>query len=369
MSSYLDLGIPPSSSTVSVKVFDLIPPGDHPKVKVPASFVLDKILPGHEHLAAPVFAFLVEHASTKARLLFDLGPRKDVENCAPAVVEMFQALFPKTDADIVDLIEASGISKNSIQAAIWSHSHVDHSGDMSRFPSSTDLIVSKEMSLETHKENPASTLLPSDIAGRKIIKIDFETKIGDFKAHDYFGDGSFYLLDVPGHQLGHIAGLARVTPTNFVLMGGDSCHHAGVLRPTKLLHSHYPCPGFLLEQSRKSISVEHFASNSVTSNHDEFDLAGQTRPLLRIAEGQWNADHVQAQESADRLTLFDGNPDVFVVLAHDGSLLPLFARNGTFPVDLSEWKGKGWKQQAVWAFLDQENPAFRFNSRNSDSEV
>ena len=44
-------------------------------------------------------------------------------------------------------------------------------------------------------------ILESDLGGRPIREVNFDEtalKIGQFKALDYFGDGSFYLLDSPG---------------------------------------------------------------------------------------------------------------------------------------------------------------------------
>lgn len=42
--------------------------------------------------------------------------------------------------------------------------------------------------------------------GRNLREIDFEgagsLRIGKFPAVDFFGDGSFYLLDSPGHAIG-----------------------------------------------------------------------------------------------------------------------------------------------------------------------
>jgi hypothetical protein len=37
-------------------------------------------------------------------------------------------------------------------------------------------------------------------SGRNLREISFsdDFKIGSFRAHDFFGDGSFYLLDTPG---------------------------------------------------------------------------------------------------------------------------------------------------------------------------
>lgn len=44
------------------------------------------------------------------------------------------------------------------------------------------------------------------------------------RTHDFFGDGSFYLLDAPGHLLGHMMGLARTAQDEYIVMGGDACH-------------------------------------------------------------------------------------------------------------------------------------------------
>lgn len=87
------------------------------------------------------------------------------------------------------------------------------------------------------------------------MELDFENEdrwkvvsIGPSKAIDYFEDGSFYLLDAPGHAIGHICALARVTSSlgviapgkqheedSFVLLAGDAVHHVGELRPSPLL--------------------------------------------------------------------------------------------------------------------------------------
>ena len=46
-----------------------------------------------------------------------------------------------------------------------------------------------------------SSILESDYEGRAVIEIDFQDsglRLGQFRAMDFFGDGSFYLLDSPG---------------------------------------------------------------------------------------------------------------------------------------------------------------------------
>lgn len=52
---------------------------------------------------------------------------------------------------------------------------------------------------------------------------------------------------------------------------------------------------------------------------------------------------------------FDTNPDVFVILAHDNSVLDII---DLFPKSLNAWKEQGLKEKCMWAFLDETNPAF-----------
>jgi hypothetical protein len=59
-------------------------------------------------------------------------------------------------------------------------------------------------------------------------------------AIDYFGDGSFYLLNAPGHIIGNLSALARTSVSPdilFMLLGGDVALHASQLRPSIRLSS------------------------------------------------------------------------------------------------------------------------------------
>ncbi|KAJ7910629.1 beta-lactamase-like protein [Mycena leptocephala] len=367
--SFHDLNIPASSSTVTVKIFDVIE--DKQKIIAAAANFLTPVAPGYENLACPIFAFLVENTSTKQRVMFDLGARKDLENAAPSVAAAFKAgqMAIPISKDIVEQLAEDGVELESISAVIWSHTHVDHTGDMSKFPSSTDLMFGKDTVTETHASNPRSTLLASDLAGRKLVPLDFDAKtppvIGGFKALDFFGDGSFYILDVPGHQSGHVCALARVTPTSFVFLGADTCHHPGVFRPTSKLHKHIPCPGELLAATRFSVSHSHIHKPGPEFKGAEFDLSSRTTPLLSIAEKGYFEDPPTSNESIRKMGDFDVNADVFVILAHDESLESVIGR---LPVSLDQWQVNGWKKEAIWAFVDEKNPAFRFNGARKSSD-
>lgn len=97
---------------------------------------------------------------------------------------------------------------------------------------------------------------------REVSFREKDLRIGGFDALDYFGDGSFYLLDSPGHTIGHINALARVTTgevdgeeDTFVLMGGDTCHFTGQLRPT----AHRPLPEKISPSPLPGYCIRKFA--------------------------------------------------------------------------------------------------------------
>jgi hypothetical protein len=117
--SFHDLNIPASLSTVTVKIFDVIE--DNQKVIAAAANFLTPVAPGYENLACPIFAFLVENTSTKQRVMFDLGARKDLENAAPSVAAAFKAghMALPISKDIVEQLAEDGIELESISAVIW----------------------------------------------------------------------------------------------------------------------------------------------------------------------------------------------------------------------------------------------------------
>jgi hypothetical protein len=82
--------------------------------------------------------------------------------------------------------------------------HIDHIGNPSTFPPSATLVVGPGAQAHTRPGYPLNEnahFPESDFLGREVVEIEFKDDaptIAGLKAHDYFGDGSFYLLDAPG---------------------------------------------------------------------------------------------------------------------------------------------------------------------------
>ncbi|KAJ6517365.1 beta-lactamase-like protein [Mycena vitilis] len=357
--SYLDFGIPPSAATVDVRVFNV------GNVTFVNGFhqIVAPVVPGHESITVPMFSFLVEHKSSQKRLMFDLGMRNDTENFAPSVEPFFTTGIARVEIPkgITELLQDGGIGLESIDAVIWSHSHFDHIGDMAEFPGTTELIIGSETDTATYPASPNATLQDSDFAGRQITKVDFATAnltFSGLKAIDYFGDGSFYLLDTPGHLPGHLSALARVTPTSFVALGGDSFHHVGEARPRPQFQQNFPCPTHLLEETKTSISTDYFWSPR--SRDGAFDIVSRAQQLLAVSDlpDSLYADPVTTQISLEKMSTFDADPDIFIVIAHDASLenhIPFF------PESLNDWQATHLKENTVWNFVDRGSPAFVFS--------
>ncbi|KAJ7146201.1 beta-lactamase-like protein [Mycena epipterygia] len=359
LAGFQDFGIPSSDATVDVKAFNV------------ANFTLNNlthafvhpVLPGREDLTLPMHAFLLEHQPSQKKFMFDLGMRDDPLNLPPAFAAFFSsnAITVGAFKDITELLQDGGVTLDSIDAVFWSHAHFDHIGDMSKFPNSTQIVVGAKTDLAIFPDSQTSDLQASDLAGHNVVKLDFDSAnltISGMKAIDHFGDGSFYLLDTPGHLTGHMTALARVTPTSFIVLGGDALHHAGQLRPHGAFEENFPCPGDILAAARGAISTDFFWSDASTPG--AFDLPSRAQPLFAVSDtpDSFYVDPIAATVSIDKLAALDADADFFVLIAHD---LSVSATLPFFPASLAGWQAAGLKPATVWQFVDPENPAFLFS--------
>ncbi|KAJ7859451.1 hypothetical protein B0H14DRAFT_2351128 [Mycena olivaceomarginata] len=266
---YCDFGILTSKATVDVRVFNV---ANMTILNETHTFILP-VLPGHKSAIFPMYSFLVEHKSSQKHLMFDLRIRKDPENTHPAFASVFSSGFAQLEPykDITVLLQNRGINLMSIDTVIWSHAHFDHvicplsppKGDMSTFPNSTKLIIGPDTDLTTFPESPPVSFQESVFIGHNINRVNFANTTLTFsglKAIDSFGDRSFYLVDTPGDLPGHLTALVHVTPTSFIVLGGDTFHHARQACLQPQFQKNFSCPTHLLKDSKSAISTDFFWS-------------------------------------------------------------------------------------------------------------
>ncbi|KAG0709237.1 beta-lactamase-like protein [Suillus ampliporus] len=202
------------------------------KLRVPCNLVVEGS-PQGEIISCPSLAFSLRHSRTNSWVVFDLGIRRDLEGYTPVSQERIKTMgfAPVVNQTVAESLVKGGVSLDQVETVVVSHLHWDHVGDHEPFTGATFVVGegSRELLTSGYPMNPdsyfSSTALPLERT-RFISPSDFSGSIGPFPlALDYFGDGSMYIIDAPGHIGGHINVLARTSSDGaWILLGGDSAH-------------------------------------------------------------------------------------------------------------------------------------------------
>jgi glyoxylase-like metal-dependent hydrolase (beta-lactamase superfamily II) len=229
----------------------------------------------------PSLSFLIQHPSSNGgttKLVFDLGVKRDLKGYAPAQQAHIAARQPIiTEPDCTGSIRQGGLDPaKDIDIVILSHVHWDHVGTPQDFSGAVFVVGSGTMDL---LKNGAGLLYPAALfnddevppssavefpavpnhgddmseynAGARALKhwepsAEAKAKLGAVadswswkplasfpNALDFFGDGSLYVIDSPGHLYGHVNLLARIAADKYVYLGGDCCHDPRILQGEK----------------------------------------------------------------------------------------------------------------------------------------
>ena len=188
----------------------------------------------------PSLSFFVYHPPTKTKLVYDLGLRRDTNNYPPRIALRCSDGTRKIEVpqDVKESVEKGGVPEKDIDVVVISHMHYDHTGNPDQFPAARFVVGPGSLALlDSGLANPtrswfSPTMLPERSRVQELPTPDSPEwqPLGLFThAYNYFGDGSFYIVNAPGHVNGHINGLARLGPKRWVLLGSDSCHDIRLL--------------------------------------------------------------------------------------------------------------------------------------------
>lgn len=326
----------------------------------PASTFVEPAVPGFDLVNVGSYGYIIKHPTSPHKhstLLFDLGVRKDWENLPETFVAgIKEAGFGiSVQKDVATILRENGQDLNDIGAIVWSHWHFDHVGDPTTFPNSTDLIVGPGFKANFIPAYP--TIRDSHVderawQDRELHEIDFHDaaagsktlKIGKFDGYDFYGDGSFYLLNSPGHAIGHMSGLARTTayPPTFILLGADIAHHCGEFRPS----AYTPLPDVISPHPLRKHATSGCPGRVFQAIHPK---RSDVEPFFDPVRGEgWHHEAQEAKDSIDKLIEADAYDNIFPVMAHDNSLAGII---DVYPKTANDWMAKGWKEKSRWGFL------------------
>jgi glyoxylase-like metal-dependent hydrolase (beta-lactamase superfamily II) len=174
-------------------------------------------------------------------MMFDLGLRGSVTRYMAIQQRHLESRRPfELKPGVAAQLREGGVDPGSVDLVLLSHVHYDHHGDPSDFPNATFVVGSG--GLDVVKNGLPKSLGaghqhfdPQLFDGVKAVEFpsidsDIWKPLGPFsQALDLFGDGSVYVLDMPGHLPGHINLLCRLEPDKWVCLAGDAYHDPRLL--------------------------------------------------------------------------------------------------------------------------------------------
>jgi len=212
----------------------------------------------NKRVTVPSLAFLIQHPAPDGKttkMVFDLGLKRDLSKYPPAQQAHIGNRQPTIlHPDCADSLRAGGLDPaKDVDLVMLSHVHWDHEGTPDDFTNAKFVVGSGTLHLLEHGAPPHypkdifnPDLLPKDrtselpptsqdstTAAEKQTDHVWKPFAGFPHTVDYFGDGSVYIVDAPGHLFGHVNLLARLNHTKWVYLGGDCCHDPRILTGEK----------------------------------------------------------------------------------------------------------------------------------------
>lgn len=184
------------------------------------------------NIMIPVGFFLIQHP--KGNVLFETG-NNDRVITDPTYWGPMAAMLDKVemsrrpDIAIDKQLEKAGFKTSDIKYIILGHMHLDHAGNISKFPNATIVVQQDEIS---------TAFWPPKVYNCCYVTGDFEhlrwsptnptrqvPKVIELKGDlDLFGDGSIYIHRQPGHTPGTQMAVIRMPKTGPVVLTSDNCY-------------------------------------------------------------------------------------------------------------------------------------------------
>lgn len=196
-----------------------------------------------ERRVFPANAFLYENGDR--RVLFDTGYAPLPWRTGPAGWA-YRRLLPPTVPPGASIGEQLGAGAATVTHVVLSHLHPDHIGGLAAFPRATVVVTEpmrRTMADPTLRAGVLKGLLPAGLESRlqavpdRTFRIDATTGL---RTADLLGDGTYRLVDLPGHADGHVGALVegRVLLAGDAAWGRDLLGHEARIRPVPRAVAH-----------------------------------------------------------------------------------------------------------------------------------
>jgi N-acyl homoserine lactone hydrolase len=180
-------------------------------------------------ITVPVAFFLIKHP--KGNVLFDTGNNDKIINDPTYWGPFIASLDPGRAPDVaIDAqLNKIGVKPSDINYVILGHMHLDHAGNVGKFPTAT-IVYQRDEIVNAFWPKPGygCCYITADFAGlrndvgqnqvnrQKVIELN-----GDL---DLFGDGSIYIHRAVSHTPGSQIAIIRLPKTGPVVLTSDVCY-------------------------------------------------------------------------------------------------------------------------------------------------
>lgn len=191
--------------------------------------VLQNFGPMEPPIQIPVGFFVIQHP--KGNVLFDTGNNDKIITDPGYWGPYFDSLKPVNTPDVaIDVqLEKIGLSPDDIKYVVVSHMHLDHGGNIAKFPNSTIVLQEDEITYAMWPDEPfAGPFIEADAAVLRAptgsSKPNAFTMLELNGDMDLFRDGSVVVKRWRGHTKGMQMMIVRLPNTGTVILTSDNVY-------------------------------------------------------------------------------------------------------------------------------------------------
>ncbi|MSQ68125.1 MAG: N-acyl homoserine lactonase family protein [Gammaproteobacteria bacterium] len=191
--------------------------------------LLQNLAPMEPKIQIPIGFFVIKHP--KGNVLFDTGNNDKLITDSTYWGRIATVLEVKmTPEDAIDVQLAKiGLKPDDIKYVVVSHMHLDHGGNVAKFPNSTLVIQDDELSFALFPDAPfAASYIPGDaqvlrspVGTTQPSLMNMIRLEGDY---DIFGDGSIVVHRARGHTKGSQMLMVRLPKTGATILTADAAY-------------------------------------------------------------------------------------------------------------------------------------------------
>jgi glyoxylase-like metal-dependent hydrolase (beta-lactamase superfamily II) len=190
--------------------------------------ILQNLAPTEPPITIPVGFYVIKHP--KGNVLFDTGNNDTIIKDPSYWGANFEALKPVNTPDVaIDTqLQKIDLKPDDIKYVVVSHLHLDHGGNVGKFPKSTIVVQKDEIRNAFWPEaGTGGPYIIGDVMPLRAAGADYPNKVSMLQLEgdlDLFGDGTIVVKRWVAHTPGSQMMTVRLKNTGLVILTGDNVY-------------------------------------------------------------------------------------------------------------------------------------------------